>query len=91
MEHHHATTANTATPHRSGVVLLVEDAPLLRGITAEFLRSAGYRVIEAPTAMEAVAYLSSGQSVDVVFSDVCVPESRDGLALADWLRERRCC
>ena len=67
------------------VVLVVEDEPLLRDITAEYLRLSGYAVIEVADAAEAVAVFASGKPVDVVFSDVRLPGAVDGLKLARWV------
>jgi DNA-binding NtrC family response regulator len=44
-------------------------------------------VIEAASGDEAVAVLSAGESVDIVFSDVRMPGERDGIALARWMRD----
>lgn len=63
-------------------VLLVEDEALLRMLMAELLRDAGVRVIEAATADEALAVLTAGLHVDVVFTDVRMPGRMDGVALA---------
>jgi DNA-binding NtrC family response regulator len=67
------------------IVLLVEDEFLLRWPAGEFLRDTGYRVIEAATAHEAIAVLSSGAHVDIVFSDVNLTEDMSGHALASWI------
>lgn len=71
------------------MVLVVEDEPLLRSITGEFLRLSGYVVIEATNATEAIAVIDRGERPDVVFSDVSLPGSVDGLGLARRLRRRR--
>lgn len=73
---------------RHPVVLIVEDEPLLQCATAEFLRLSGFTVLEAGTAAEAVALLSAGELIDLVFSDVCMSGPTDGLLLAQWLRQR---
>jgi DNA-binding response OmpR family regulator len=65
------------------VVLVVEDEILIRGTVAEDLREAGFTVIEAATAAEAIAVFGSGGSVDVVFSGM--PGPMDGLGLARWI------
>jgi len=72
-----------AARHRA--VLLVEDEILIRSAVAEFLRSAGYRVIEAANAAEAVAVFASGTPIDLVFSDVTMPGAMDGVGLARWV------
>jgi CheY-like chemotaxis protein len=70
------------------VVLIVEDEPLLRYTTSEFLQLSGYGVLMTPSAAEAAALLETGQSVSVVVSDVQVSGVMDGLALVRWLRVR---
>ena len=71
------------------IVLVVEDEALLRSITGEYLRLSGYVVIEATDAAEAVAMINRGEQPNVVFSDVSLPGTVDGLSLARWLRHRR--
>jgi CheY-like chemotaxis protein len=72
---------------RPPVVLVVEDEALVRMVAAEFLRDAGYSVLEAEDAREALAVFESGAPVDAVFSDVQMPGPMDGLMLAAWVRE----
>ncbi len=78
-------SATQDTDERRATVLLVEDELLLRWPTAEYLRDAGYRVIEAASAKEAIAVLSSGIQVDLVFSDINLTDAMSGHALAVWL------
>ena len=66
-------------------VLLAEDDFELRSATAEWLRMSGYQVIEAIDSAEATSVLSSGASVNVVFSDVHMTDSPDGFSLAHWM------
>jgi CheY-like chemotaxis protein len=70
------------------VILVVEDDALLRSTAAEFLRLSGFTVIEVPTAVEAIAELESGKSIDIVFSDVGRFGPMGGLGLAQWLHQR---
>jgi DNA-binding NtrC family response regulator len=74
---------------RQRVVLVVEDDVLERGPLAEYLRDAGFRVIEAANAREAVEVLSAEDGVDIVFSDIRMPGSMDGIGLAGWISENR--
>ena len=72
------------------VVLVVEDEILIRVVIADYLRSCGYRVIEAASADEAIVILQHTElEVDVVFSDIEMPGSMDGFELSKWLRANR--
>jgi len=72
---------------RAATVLVVEDEILIRLAVADFLRDSGYRVFEASNAAEAQVVLRSADAaVEVVFSDVTMPGTMDGLALAAWIR-----
>lgn len=68
------------------VILVVEDEDLVRLSATEYLRFSEYQVVEAASADEAVALLSSGTAVDLVFSDIRMPGRLDGYGLARWLR-----
>jgi CheY-like chemotaxis protein len=70
------------------VVLIVEDDVLLRLVTASNLRDAGYEVIEAANSAEAIRILDC-IPVDVLFSGIDMPGKMDGLALAQWVHQRR--
>jgi CheY-like chemotaxis protein len=70
------------------VVLIVEDDVLLRLVTANNLRDAGFEVIEAANSAEAIRILDC-IPVDVLFSDIDMPGNMDGLALAQWVHQRR--
>ena len=66
-------------------ILLVEDEVLVRMSLAEQLRSAGYVVLEASNADEALDLLQS-QRVRVVVSDIRMPGRMDGVELARAIR-----
>jgi CheY-like chemotaxis protein len=72
---------------RQQVVLVVEDEILIRLTIANYLRDAGYSVVEAANAAEALAVFASGEPVDVVFTDVQMPGAMDGLMLVHWVHE----
>ena len=67
-------------------VLVVEDEILLRMAAAGALREQGFMVAEAANADEALAILQSDINVDIVFSDVNMPGSIDGVCLAGIIR-----
>ncbi len=64
------------------VVLIVEDEPLVRLMGADLLAEAGFEVLEAGNAGEALRILEATPEICVVFSDVEMPGSLDGLGLA---------
>src|ERR1700678_4238355 len=70
------------------VVLVVEDEFLIRMHAAEMIEEAGFEVVEASNADEAVAILEARLDVAVVFTDVQMPGSMDGLKLALAVRDR---
>jgi two-component system, response regulator PdtaR len=65
----------------SGVVLLVEDEPLVRLVTADILLEANFRVIEASDAEEALRVLKAEVAIDVLLSDVEMPPGMNGYEL----------
>ncbi len=70
------------------VVLVVDDELILRlSISAE-LEDEGFVVFEAGTADEAIATLERHPEIRLVFTDVDMPGSMDGLKLAAFVRDR---
>ena len=67
---------------RQGQILVVEDDVLMRTMIAEELRGAGLSVIEAASADEALSCFAAGAAIDLLFTDVQMPGSIDGLELA---------
>jgi DNA-binding NtrC family response regulator len=63
-------------------VLLVEDEPLIRLFIAELLEDAGFRVVEAANAMEALVILEADLDVNVLLTDVDMPLGCTGFELA---------
>lgn len=84
-----AEPAKAATVDHTGhgTVLLVEDEEGLRGLNARGLRSRGYTVCEASDGVAALELIDDGQKVDLVVSDVVMPEM-DGPTLLKELRRR---
>ncbi|MBV8187554.1 MAG: response regulator [Alphaproteobacteria bacterium] len=70
------------------VILVVEDEVLMRAAAADHLRQAGYDVMEAGNADEALRLLQKVE-IDVVLSDIAMPGSLDGLGLIRWLRRHK--
>jgi len=70
------------------VVLIVEDEFLVRMDAVDMIRSAGFDVVEAQNADEAISVLEDRRDITVVFTDVQMPGSMDGLKLAAAVRGR---
>jgi two-component system, response regulator PdtaR len=70
------------------VILVVEDDPLLRMLAVEIVEEAGFTAIEAADADEAVALLESRTDIALLFTDINMPGSMDGLKLAHAVRDR---
>jgi CheY-like chemotaxis protein len=73
--------------NRAPVVLVAEDEVMIRMAIAEHLRECGFQVAEAASGAEAKALILAGLEVDLVFSDIQMPDV-DGVALALWLSEQ---
>ncbi len=71
-----------APPHelRPPIVLVVDDDPVVRSFEEKTLLAEGYRVITAVNGLSALEMLRSVGRIDVVVSDIEMPQL-DGLAL----------
>jgi CheY-like chemotaxis protein len=79
-----------AGPDTRALILIVEDEVLVRMSIADVLDDAGYKVIEAANADEALRVLAAVPEVQAVITDVEMPQgSMDGFALARKVRETR--
>lgn len=70
------------------VVLVVEDEMLLRMRAVDMVEDAGFTPVEAVDADEAVAILESRSDIALLFTDIQMPGSMDGLKLAHAVRKR---
>jgi CheY-like chemotaxis protein len=75
----------TAVPPK---VLVVEDEMLLRMRAVDIVEDAGFTPIEAVNADEALAILESRSDIDLLFTDIQMPGSMDGLKLAHAVHQR---
>ena len=80
------TPATNGQAH--GTVLVVEDSRDVAEVTSSLLEQLGYRVVRAENAAEALRHLQQGIGVDLLFSDIVMPGSINGLGLAQICRER---
>lgn len=79
---------NVLSSKSSPVVLVVEDEPLLRMLAVQMVEEAGFVALEAGNADEAVALLESRSDISLLFTDINMPGSMDGLKLAHAVRDR---
>ena len=70
-------------------VLVVEDDFLSRLHAVNLVEDAGYIAVEASNADEAITILEARKDIRIVFTDIDMPGSMDGLKLAHAIRERR--
>ncbi|CAL80589.1 Chemotaxis protein cheA [Bradyrhizobium sp. ORS 278] len=74
-----------ATEAQTQSVLLVDDSPFFRNMLAPVLKSAGYKVRTAASAIEGLATLRSGHTFDIVVTDIEMPEM-NGFEFAETIR-----
>jgi two-component system, response regulator PdtaR len=72
----------------SAAVLIVEDEPLIRMGAVYQIEDAGFEVYEAASADAAIALLELHKEIRLIFTDVDMPGSMDGLNLAHYVRGR---
>ena len=75
------------TPPRQ-VVLIVEDEALVRMTAVDMIEEAGFEILEATNADEAILLLEARLDITVVLTDIEMPGSMNGLRLAEAVRDR---
>jgi len=75
----------TAVPPK---VLVVEDEMMLRMRAVDIVEDAGFTAIEAVNADEALEILESRSDIELLFTDIQMPGSMDGLKLAHAVHQR---
>jgi two-component system, response regulator PdtaR len=76
------------TESKRPVVLIVEDEFLIRMDALDMVRSAGFDAVEAENADEAIVILEGRPDITLVFTDIQMPGSMNGLKLAAAIRGR---
>ena len=85
-----AALAEAPTP-RAETILIVEDSDDVLALAREHLEMLGYRILAAPNADEALRLLDqpSTPPIDLLFSDILMPGSMNGIVLAEQVRARQ--
>lgn len=76
------------TTRSTAIVLVVEDEPLLRMMAVDLVEGAGFEAVEAADADEATRILEARTDIRIVFTDIDMPGSMDGIKLAVAIRGR---
>ena len=76
-------------PTGNETILVVDDSPEMRQVAERHLRFLGYSVLTAEHGPAALALLRAGAPVDLLFTDIAMPEGLDGFQLADAARQLR--
>jgi CheY-like chemotaxis protein len=74
--------------HHTTVVLVVEDNALIRAGVLDSVAAAGFETLEAANADEAIRILEARPDIHLVFTDVGMPGTMDGIRLAHYIRDR---
>ena len=81
--------SKTKTGVKAGTVLIVEDELMILTIAREEFKDAGYEVVVATDADAALKVLEANRDIDVLFTDIRMPGTLDGWALARNARQIR--
>ncbi|HTH32944.1 MAG TPA: hybrid sensor histidine kinase/response regulator [Xanthobacteraceae bacterium] len=76
---------NQSVAQRARTVLLVDDSAFFRELLAPLIKAAGYRVVAAASAADALMALKSEMRFDFIVTDIDMPDM-DGFALAEAVR-----
>lgn len=71
-----------------GTILIVEDNPDVAEVTASLVEQLGYRTVRAENATDALSRLQRNDKINLVFSDIVMPGSMNGIALAQEISRR---
>ncbi|MFO7602263.1 MAG: MASE3 domain-containing protein [Gammaproteobacteria bacterium] len=83
----HAPAQADAVLGGNETLLVVEDEPALLRLASQLLREAGYHVMTATNATEALTLLRQHSYIDLLFSDIVMPGSCSGFELAEQARQ----
>jgi PAS domain S-box-containing protein len=86
-----AAPAVRAHPAGHETILVVEDSESVRKVAVSILRGLGYQVLEAEDGPSALTILAGGEAIDLLFTDLIMPNGIDGeelLKRAHVLRPR---
>jgi PAS domain S-box-containing protein len=74
--------------HGNERILVVEDSPSALAVAHRILLSLGYSVRLAKNAIDAISLIDAGEQFDMLFTDVVMPDSMNGVELAKLMKQR---
>ena len=75
-------------PRSKSTVLVVEDDAFIRMMAVDIIENAGFETVEAVDADRAIEILCVRKDIRIVFTDIDMPGSMDGMKLARAIRDR---
>jgi signal transduction histidine kinase len=81
--------ASETLPRGEEAILIVEDNELVLSVAVDIITELGYRILTAPDAVSALDIIASGKPIDLLFSDVVMPNKINGIELAREARRLR--
>jgi CheY-like chemotaxis protein len=84
-----STMVDDDAPRGHETILVVEDDELVRDLVIEVMADLGYRVFHALDGNGALDVIGRGEPIDLLFTDVSLPNHMSGVELARAARERR--
>ena len=75
-------------PDFKAVILVVEDNAIIRMCAVALVTAAGFEALEASDADGAIIILETRPDIHLVFTDVNMPGSMDGIKLSHYIRKR---
>ena len=65
-------------------VLVVEDEPTVRALAESIIEALGYMILSAANAREAIALLEQDEPIDILFTDINLPDGPDAMMGWNW-------
>lgn len=69
-------------------VLIVEDDPLIRMEAVDMIKDAGFQTIDVGSADLAILMMERNEDISILFTDIEIPGTMDGLELAAYVQRR---
>jgi CheY-like chemotaxis protein len=79
----------TRDPTGTETILLVDDNKTLLGVACRHLSALGYKVVSTSSGSTALRILASGATIDLLFTDIVMPDGMNGFELAEAARRSR--